>query len=530
MPQSWTNKAIFGQFNEVGFTVLLEEYIKEIRDRSLWREGEANGPIRFALSDSRELKDLPSQSVVFFARKGVARDGHDFLKDLASHPAIAAFVVEREIEYFKTSRPVIRVSHSTEAMAYLVKRLTQDPTSKGFCFAVTGTNGKTTTTFLVQALLAEMGNKVARLGTIEAQFEGQAIPSNLTTPDFTELQKIFSDFVSRGANAFVLEASSHALEQKRLLGLELDAALFTNLTAEHLDYHRTMEAYYLAKKKLFSQVLCQSQKSKRLAVIPLDGAFGSRLADELKDIRGLEILSWEDAKKATKGSSAQWILKNWKTDLSGSEFEVFEIKSQKTFKFKSPLVGSYNIENLMGMVVLARALNAESAQIQQALDKASAVPGRLERVSPQGPGSRIFVDYAHTPDALENVLNTLRPLTQGKLIVVFGCGGDRDRAKRPQMGAIAELYADEIFVTSDNPRTEKPEEIIEEILTGLQRLKPIHIDPDRRKTIERSVSAMGSQDVILIAGKGHETYQILGTEKIPFDDRQIAREALTSSP
>ncbi len=501
---------------------MLEAWISLFKRHDLWLEGSASGSVDIVTSDSRSVLDEKetSKKIVFFARKGATRDGHEFLASLQSHPQIKAFVVEKIPADFKPTAPVIIVRDARLAMSLAVKDLYKNPTAGAFTFAVTGTNGKTTTTFLMEALLSEIKKRPVRLGTIETSFENFKVPSDLTTPDFTVLQKTFSELKARGADAFVFEASSHALDQGRLLGLELDAALFTNLTPEHLDYHKTMEIYYQAKRKLFVEVLLASPKQKKIAVLHHDGAYGSRLAEELRVQQGIEVVTWG----FEKDTHPQYLhIQEWKTDLFGSTLTVSGL-GVKNETFKTKLVGKYNIENIAGIIAFALAYGCKPEVIQSALINQPPVFGRLERVNAECKGS-IFVDYAHTPDALENVLATLRPLTKGKLKVVFGCGGDRDRTKRPKMGAIAELYCDELFVTSDNPRTEDPDAIIEEILGGIQRIKPIHINSDRKQAIQKSLEGLQSNDVVLIAGKGHENYQILGTKKIHFDDREVVLEA-----
>lgn len=499
----------------------LGDLIDLFKTQNLWLEGQGQETISQIVADTRELENLGNvQNVLYVARRGVTRDGHEFLTPLANDRRIAAFLVEKIPAGFQTKKPVIVVRDTTAAMAYAVKRISGDPTRDSVCVAVTGTNGKTTSTFLIQSLLKIKGHRVVRMGTIETEFEGDRIASELTTPDFSTIQKLFKDFKNRGANAYVFEASSHALEQKRLLGLELDAAVFTNLTPEHLDYHRTMEAYYLAKRKLFFELLRNSEKKNKWAIVPDDGAFGSRLSDELTAASDMETLRWAFKDKAT--AKTRFVISNWKTSLEGSRLDI--LADGKRLEFTSPLVGRFNIENLMGMIVYGLGLGMKSESIQAAMAQAGPVPGRLQKVD-NSRGVFVFVDYAHTPDALENVLSTLRPLTKGKLKVLFGCGGDRDKLKRPKMGTIAELYGDELFVTSDNPRTEDPEEIIREILQGVQRLKPISIYPDRRDCIRRAVASLQSNDVLVVAGKGHENYQIVGQTKNPFDDSEEVRRA-----
>jgi len=492
-------------------------WLKTLKEKSLWLEGELSVDFKNISSDTRELSSLPDSSTLFFARKGTSRDAHDLLSEIAENKSIAGFCVEKRPANFVTTKPVIVVRNATEAMGIAAKMFWGDPSAASFCAAVTGTNGKTTTTFLIQALLQELKMRPLRMGTIETEFEGEAIPSELTTPDFSQIQKLFSEFKKKGADSFVFEASSHALEQKRLIGLELDVALFTNLTQEHLDYHRSMENYYLAKKRLFSELLKTSSKKRRMAIIPRDGSFGSRLIEDLQAYPEIEKVVWAHADKDS--SELSYVIKSWNTNLEGTDIDLEDRRQKKSYRFHSELVGEYNVENLVGMIALGLSLEMSVELIQNAISRVKLIPGRLERVAPQS-GLHLFVDYAHTPDALENVLATLRPLTSGKLKVVFGCGGDRDKGKRPKMAAIAELYADEIFVTSDNPRTEDPEEIINEVLQGLQRLKPIHVDADRRKMIQKSLVNLGPKDVLVVAGKGHENYQILGQTKIHFDDRE----------
>ncbi len=499
----------------------LDDFLKVLKSVGLWLEGSLSGEVSSVLADTRKLKSLgPSEKVMFFARKGVTFDGHDFLQEIAACPQVIGIVGERLPVGLALQKPFIRVRSSAQAMALAVKSFWGDPSAKMLLAAVTGTNGKTTSTFLMQSLLSVLGYRVARFGTIETEFEGFSIPSELTTPDFEELQRRLADLQAKGATAAVFEASSHALEQGRLLGLEVDATIFTNLTAEHLDYHRTMENYYSAKRKLFTELLKSSAKKRKWAVVPDDGSFGSRLIEDLKGVAEVDLVVW--TADTARAKAAGYFLKSYQTSLSGTQLEVVDCKTQSAHSFHSFLPGHYNAENVMGMIALGFALGASPDQIQQSLDKMSPVSGRLERVTRSGQGF-VFVDYAHTPDALENVLSTLRGLTKGKLKVVFGCGGDRDRAKRPKMGEVAELYADEIFVTSDNPRTEDPEGIIREIVQGMQRLKPCRIEVDRRKTIERALKDLGAEDVLLIAGKGHEKYQIVGTQKLPFDDREVVQ-------
>jgi len=503
---------------------MIEKWIQSYKAEGLWIEGEASGRAEHLTADSREVAS--TQKCVFFARKGITQDGHTYLKDLADKDNVLAFVVEEKPEGFSPKAPVIVVRDSTAAMAYAVKEFYADPTSQTYCVAVTGTNGKTTTTCLIQALLKQKGLRPARTGTIDTHFEDMRIPSKLTTPDFTQTQKLFAELKQKGADAFVFEASSHALEQRRLLGIDLDAAIFTNLSPEHLDYHKDMDDYFLAKKKVFTDYLVHSPKKDLVAIIRDDRSYGSRLIEEIKHIKKIRLIAWgfELPGPSDVERSEFLHIKKWTSELSGTSIQVAGLGLEE-IEFRSKLIGRFNVENLVGVICLGRTLKMSAKEIQEALDHIPVIPGRLERACPEEQGS-IFVDYAHTPDALENVLMALRPLTSGKLRVVFGCGGDRDRGKRPMMAEIAELHADELFVTSDNPRTEDPEKIIQDILKGLQRLKPVTINVDRRQAIQKSLEGLAEDDVVLIAGKGHEDYQILGRERIYFDDRKVVQEAL----
>ena len=499
----------------------MKTWIDQFKKAGLWLQGEADLPITAISSDTRELEKQKNEKVLFFARRGLSVDGHQFLDQISNLPCIQAFVVEEAPETFSTKKPVILVRDSTLAMALASKELYQDPTRDCLAVACTGTNGKTTTSFLLQSILTEAGFRTAMMGTVKTHFEDKTTASALTTPDFPVLQKTFSELKNKGANAFVFEASSHALDQRRLLGIELDAALFTNLTPEHLDYHPSLEAYYEAKRKLFWEILAQSSKKRKLAIVPLVNSYGQRLLEDLHGRSEFEVWSWGCKEK--KSAHYLWV-SEWSATLSSCELKI--CYDGKIETYHAPLVGKFNVENIAGVICFAYAMNIKPEIIKKALKNFRAVPGRLELVKQNQTEADIFIDFAHTPDALENVLSTLRPLTKGRLILVFGCGGDRDRQKRPKMGEIAELYADEIYVTSDNPRTEDPDKIISEILSGMQRVKKIEAMVDRRQAICQSLRDLKKGDLVLISGKGHETYQIIGEKKIDFDDRQIVQTCL----
>ncbi|PIR22773.1 MAG: UDP-N-acetylmuramoyl-L-alanyl-D-glutamate--2,6-diaminopimelate ligase [Deltaproteobacteria bacterium CG11_big_fil_rev_8_21_14_0_20_45_16] len=506
-------------------TGTIKNWASVLKQKNLWLSGELPSDclISTLSADSRELLNQDTnKSVLFFARRGRNADGHRFLEELNKLESIAGFVLEEIPKGIDFKKPVIHVRDSTAAMAWACKEFYENPSRQLFCTAITGTNGKTTTSYLVQRALNASGYRTAVNGTIQTEFEGKIWESQLTTPDFSVLQKRMRELLQTGASAFSFEASSHALDQGRLMGIDLDAAVFTNLSPEHLDYHRDMESYYAAKKILFEDLLLHSPKAFRVAIVPDDNAYGSKLLDDLKAYSGIDVHSW--GYRPLDSSSHLWI-KNWKTGLDGSAFSIEY--AGKAFDLRSKLIGRYNIDNLAGVLSLALAFKLDFSKVCQSLESFDGVRGRLEPVATSS-GFHIFVDYAHTPDALENVLLTLRPLTKGRLKVVFGCGGDRDREKRPKMGQVAELYADEIFVTSDNPRTEDPDKIIEEIYGGLQRVKTCVVESDRHKAIGLSLSELQSEDVVLIAGKGHENYQILGEKRLEFDDRKVVQSYLGS--
>lgn len=496
-----------------------DQWLLALKKAGLWLSGEVSAEIDFISSDSRQFKADKNDacSAAFFARRGFSFDGHKFLHELQDNDQIKVFFVEEIPSGFESKTPVVRVKDSSEAMSCVAKLFYGDPTLEQFCVGVTGTNGKTTSCFLVQKILEALGKKCAVSGTIGTFFGDYEEEATLTTPDFSELQKKFMELSSKGAEAIAFEASSHALDQGRIRGIELDAAIFTNLSPEHLDYHQSMEEYYVAKRKLFSQCLPSSKKARKIAIVSEATSFGVKLVEDLRAITGIELWSWGEKEKK---NDRYLQLSGLDSKLSGCT-AVLRYR-EKDYELFSPLIGKHNIENIVGALCLGLAMGEELDQLIPVFKDFTGVPGRLERV-----GDRAFVDYAHTPDALENVLMTLRPLTKGKLKLVFGCGGDRDREKRPKMGEISELYADEIFVTSDNPRTENPDQIIQQILKGMQRVKKIVVEADRKKAILSAAESLDSDDVLLVAGKGHETYQILGKKRLEFDDREVLQSYFT---
>ena len=437
--------------------------------------------------------------VVFFCVPGHTRDGHDFGPQAAAAGA-AALVVDHPLD---VDVPQVVVADVRAAMAGAAARLHGDPTAALAMVGVTGTNGKTTTAFLTRALLEAGGLRTGMLGTVEQVVGGRAEPAVRTTPEAIDLQALFAAMRAAGDVACVMEVSSHALALHRADAIHWDVAIFTNLTQDHLDFHPTMEDYFLAKRALF-------EAGPRLAVVNVDDPYGRRLAAELPGALTVGIASPDAALRAT----------DVRIGLGGSRFRLGEQD------YELALPGAFNVLNALGAIAAARELGVAEAAIRDALPRAGGVPGRFEPVA-GGQDFAVLVDYAHTPDSLENVLGAARELTAGRVIAVFGCGGDRDRGKRPQMGAIAARLADVAIVTSDNPRSEDPDAIIAEILTGIDPGAGAEAIPDRAQAIRAAVAQAGPGDVVVIAGKGHEQGQELADgEKLPFDDREAARAAL----
>ena len=458
---------------------------------------------------------------LFFCVPGFARDGHDFAADAVERGA-AALVVERPLEL---GVPEVLVESSRAAMAPAAARFYGDPTAELDVDGITGTNGKTTTAFLVRALLEAAGRQCGLLGTVTAFLGGVEHPVTRTTAEAIDLQRDFRAMRDGGDVACAMEISSHALELGRADGIHVATAIFTNLTQDHLDFHgrgeageelsreEAMERYFRAKRRLF--VRTDRGESPRLAIVNSDDAYGRRLAEELP-----EALTFAIDRDATYRAT------DVESGFAGSTFTA--LTPEGPIALRTPLPGRFNVQNVLGAVAAVRALGVPLETIAAALPQAGRVPGRFEPVD-EGQPFAVLVDYAHTPDSLENVLRAARELADGRLHCVFGCGGDRDRGKRPQMGEIAARLADRTVVTSDNPRSEQPEAIVEEILAGVpgETAGRVAAEVDRRTAIAQALAAADTGDVVVIAGKGHEQGQELaGGEKVPFDDVTVAREAL----
>ncbi len=446
-----------------------------------------------------------SPGCLFFCVRGFTRDGHEFASEAIERGAVA-LVVDHPLSL---GVPEVVVENVRAAMAPAAAGFYEDPTNVLQVVGVTGTNGKTTTAFLVRDLLEADGRQTGLLGTVKSIIGGETREVVRTTPEAIDLQRTFREMVEKKDVAAVMEVSSHALELHRADAIHFAAAIFTNLTQDHLDFHPTMEDYFHAKRKLFADHHPQH------SIINIDDEYGVRLAHEL-DSDGQPITF------ALDNPSATYRATDIDMTLAGSRFTVHT--PDGPVNLTSPLRGRFNIYNVLGAFAAARALNVPQETATRAVQTAGKVPGRFEAVD-EGQDFAVIVDYAHTPDSLENVLAAARGLTDRRVIVVFGAGGDRDRGKRPLMGEIASRLADDVIVTSDNPRSENPEAIIEEILAG-SKPNTAH-DADRKRAIDTAIARAEPGDVVVIAGKGHEQGQEFeGGRKIPFDDITVAREAL----
>lgn len=441
---------------------------------------------------------------LFVAMIGSKSDGHDFVSEALRNGA-AAVVVSREIE---TSSPMVFVHDTTDALWRLSKRLYGDASKSMIVVGITGTNGKTTTAWLTQQALNRLGVDAAYVGTLGAIHGNERFDMDFTTPFPPTLFSLLAKLHSRGARAVIMEVSSHALAQRRVDGVEFDVALFTNLSQDHLDFHGTMDEYFAAKRRLFGDL---EQSKRLLGIANCDDEWGRRLLDER-----LATVSFGE----TCGE-VRILRSNVALDSLSVEIEVAGQRAAITV----PLGATFNVMNIAATVAILITLGHSLDDIATAMAHVSPPPGRFESV-PTGTDYQVIVDYAHTPDALSKLLRAVRELKPSRIITVFGCGGDRDNKKRPMMMRAAEEFSDVVYVTSDNPRTEDPAKIIEEILAGATGRVKVRQDPDRKSAIRAAIRDARSGDVVVIAGKGHEDYQILSHGKIHFDDREVAAEAI----
>lgn len=456
------------------------------------------------VTDSRDA----CAGACFVAVRGTRHDGHEHIRSAVDAGA-SAVVCENDANVPPSVACAV-VENTRIAAGRLAQAIHGWPARKLEIVAVTGTNGKTTVTHLLRGILSAAGARPAMLGTISYQTGAGSRPASMTTPSPLELAEMTAEMVADGRTHLVMEVSSHALDQDRTAGLEPRVGVFTNLSGDHLDYHRTMDAYRAAKRRLFEQLPAEAA-----AVMNRDDPAGEDFAAATK-----AKVWWYGLSPA-----ADVRARIDEIDAGGSRFAL--ISPDASVDVRTPLIGRHNVYNAVSAAAAALALGVALPTVASALEKVDRVPGRLERVNVPA-DYQVFVDYAHTDDALQNVLGALRPVTRGRLIVVFGCGGDRDRSKRPRMARVADSMADYVVITSDNPRSESPDAIIDEIVAGLSASgrQRVAIEPDRREAIRLAVGRAGAGDIVVIAGKGHEKVQIIGQERIEFDDVLEAAEAM----
>lgn len=495
--------------------------------------------LSFVTDDSRRV----TPGAIFVARSGSMRDGSSFIEDAISRGAVVvvtgrgdagghgasrggarseAHGVSRPAASHPTEGPVhLTVADPARALGRIAHALERWPTQSLRVVGVTGTNGKTTITCLVRQLLEGAGVRCGLMGTVEVHDGARAVPASLTTPGADVVARTLGRMVRHGCTRAAIEVSSHALDQSRVEGVEFAVAVFTNLTGDHLDYHGSMEAYASAKAKLFERLAPEA-----LAIVNEDDPWHRRM---LRDC-GAPVLRCRRADGTGGSSDAADIATVRVLDSSLTGMRAAFDGPWGRIEARVPLAGAHNAMNALQAIAAAHRLGADRGSIERTIPGLAAPPGRLQPVTGPDAPFQVLVDYAHTDDALANVLGAIRPLIPdgGRSIVVFGCGGDRDRTKRPRMAAVACRLADRIFVTSDNPRREEPESIIDEIMTGVSAadLPRVMRDADRARAIEAAIQSARPGDVVLIAGKGHEGSQEVGTERRPFDDREIARGVL----
>jgi UDP-N-acetylmuramyl-tripeptide synthetase len=494
-----------------------------------WRRTDpaANPMIRGIRYDSRKV----APGDLFVALRGANSDGHDYIERAIALGA-AALLVETLPEADRISNvPTARVPDCRRALAPLAEEFFGRPAEELTLIGVTGTNGKTSTTYLVESILTQAGQRTGLVGTVEIRFAGEREVAVNTTPESLDLQRMLRAMCNAQVDAAVMEVSSHGLELGRVRGCRFRVAAFTNLSQDHLDFHGSMDAYLASKARLFRDHLADDAS----AVVNIDDPAAHQIIDAAREA-GAKIL------RVGRGADAEAELRliSSEATLEGTRAVLEDASGRITADL--PLLGDFNLENLLVAAGIARALGIDTEAIERGIARCPQVPGRMERVLGTGQGEpTVLVDYAHTPDAVEKLLRAVRPLCTGRLIVVFGCGGDRDRAKRPLMAQAAARFADLAIATSDNPRTEDPEAILRDVEAGLADLERVEPETlfrqeqgsrcyarviDRREAIMLAITNARADDTVVLAGKGHEDYQIVGREKLPFDDRLEAGRAL----
>jgi len=464
--------------------------------------------------DSRKVEE----GDVFFALKGVHTDGHEHIASALEKGAVVIVSEAPGDDEMRGAATWIQVRNSRLAMGEAANAFYGSPSSSLKIVGITGTNGKTTTAFLVHHLLKFAWRRCGLLGTVvydNGQSEGEAAN---TTPESLEIQRLLSEMVANDCRGAAIEVSSHGLVQYRTAAVQFRVGVFTNLSQDHFDYHGNFENYFAAKKMLFDQIEAQEAHGSKSPVIVINGddKYGKQLAAE----------TWSHAKLVTfgHGINCDFRINNIRSDFSGTTFQL-EIRKQRSMLVRLPLIGRYNVENATAALAAAQGAGLNLREAVKNIQEAPQVPGRLEAVEAHRTAYKVYVDYAHTPDALVNALQTLRDLRPARIITVFGCGGDRDREKRPKMAHAVEVNSDISILTSDNPRTEDPEAILRDVQAGMKGDRYAKI-VDRREAIREAIRLARPRDIVLIAGKGHEDYQEINGERLAFDDRVAARHAI----
>ena len=468
-------------------------------------QGEIDVDVNRINYDSRKI----TASDIFICIKGYSTDGHKYI-DKAIEKGAKVIVIQDDVKIKNDELTIIKSNDTRKALALIGANYYDNPSNKMKIIGITGTNGKTTTAFMIKDILEANNKKVGLIGTIANYIGNEKIHTERTTPESLELQELFFEMVNKGVEYCVMEVSSHSLELDRVYGVKFEVGIFTNLTRDHLDFHKTFENYYKAKFKLFDR--------SRIKIVNADDNYGKQVINDLDELKADNIFSF-----SVKNNS------NFKAfdEEMGSRNIKFKVKLDTDEQFILNIPGEYNIYNALGAIIACFKLGINVGFIKDGIEKAI-VPGRCERVGNEyNLPYEIIIDYAHTPDGLENILKTAKAFTKGRLISIFGCGGDRDKVKRPQMGKISIDIADITVVTSDNPRSEEPMDIIKDIEAGLNKNNYIVIE-NRREAIKKAINIAKKGDVIVIAGKGHETYQILKNETIHFDEREVVKEILES--
>jgi len=472
---------------------------------------ETRGAMDLDITDISYHSHRVKEGHLFVAIPGTKQDGHHFLEEVVAKGARA--VIAEQMPPHSVDIPLVVVKDARQALAQVSAAFFSHPSREIKLVGITGTNGKTTTSYLIESMIKAAGREAGVIGTINYRMKGKEQPAPTTTPQSYDLQRLLREMVAHGIGYAVMEVSSHALDQERVRACHFDVGVFTNISPEHLDYHEDMERYFAAKKRLFHEFLPESEKDP-WAILNLDDPLLRDIPQELPPLRTMTYgLDQGEVRAPRREISLTGIRATLAAPTGAMEIE-------------SALIGEYNLYNIMAAAAASIALGIPFEAIIRGIKDLSGVPGRMEQVGDGRPW--VLVDYAHKPEALEKSITEVRRLAAGKVFVVFGCGGDRDRSKRAPMGRIAVQLADLAIITSDNPRTEDPFTIIEEIEQGAKQVSPGRylVILDRREAIKKAIALAREEDCVLITGKGHEQYQIIGAERLPFDDRVEARQAL----